>query len=309
MMKVSIIIPCREINEITIKCIRECLNQDYKNFEIIVLPDNTYKKAKNKRLKIIETGKVKPGLKRNIGMENAEGEFYAFIDDDAYPRKDWIKNALKYFEDDKIGIVGGPNLTPRKSKYFEKISGYVLSNFFVLGEASIRYRITRNRNVKELPSCNYISRADISPKYNVDFLTAEDSKFCFDISNRGYKILYASDVIVYHHRRDSLRKHLLQMFVYGRDVALLTRKEFYIDKLYYFIPSFGFLIFILGLIGSFFNIFIKNLFLLTILIYLLFILFTSFHDNLKTSFLVFITSIGSHFAYALGWFKGILKLK
>ena len=53
-------------------------------------------------------------------MEKAEGKYLAFIDDDAYPRKDWLKNAVKYFDSSrKIGIVGGPNLTPREANFAE----------------------------------------------------------------------------------------------------------------------------------------------------------------------------------------------
>lgn len=147
MKKVSIIIPCRAIDSITEKCVEECLNLDYNDFEIIVLPDEadkeTQKKFKDKKIKIIKTGKVKPAFKRNIGMDKAKGEFLAFIDSDAYPKKDWLKNAVKYFEDEKIGLVGGPNLTPPDGNFWEKISGYSLANFWVSGFADIRYKISK----------------------------------------------------------------------------------------------------------------------------------------------------------------------
>jgi len=81
MEKVSIIIPCKEINSFTKKCIEDCLNLDYKDLEIIVLPDffkNEIKK--NKKLRIVKTGDVKPAAKRNKGMKIAKGNFFAFID-------------------------------------------------------------------------------------------------------------------------------------------------------------------------------------------------------------------------------------
>jgi len=307
MNKVSIIIPCKEINLNGIKCIRECLNLDYDNFEILVLPDFTDKKSKNPKLKIIETGKVKPALKRNMGIEKANGNFFAFIDDDAYPKKDWLSNAIKYFKDKRIGLVGGPNLTPPDADFAEKVSGYVSSNFLTQGAASIRFKIAKNQFVKELPSCNYIARREISPKYDPNFLTAEDSKFCFDISKKGYKILYAKDVIVYHHRRATLKKHLKQYFIYGRDVAWLTKKEFSIDKMYSSLLSLCVIGFFALLILSFFNNFVRNIFLWLVVVYLILILITSIHNNFKTSFFVFITTIGTHFAYGFGWLKGFFS--
>ena len=304
-MKVSIIIPCIEINNQTIKCIRKCLDLDYEDFEILVLPDISNKKSKYKNLKIIETGKVKPALKRNRGMELAKGELFAFIDDDAYPRKDWLKNAVKYFEDERVGLVGGPNLTPPEANFAEHISGYVLSNFLTSGQAAIRYKVTKNQESKELPSCNYISK-DLGIKYDSNFLTAEDSKYCFDVWKKGYQVLYAGDVVVNHHRRNSLWKHIKQMYIYSRDIAWLTKKEFSVDKLYYMIPSFGLLVFVLGLIGIYGDIYTKMI-LLGFGVYFILMAFGSLKKNLFTSIVVFVVSVATHFAYGAGWLKGMFS--
>lgn len=309
-LKVSIIIPCKEIDSLTEKCIWECLKLDYDNFEILVLPDDfdnkTAKKFKDKKIRIIETGKVKPAPKRNLGMEKAKGEFFAFIDSDAYPENDWLKNAMKYFKDEKIGIVGGPNLTPPEANFAEKVSGYVLSNFWVSGPASVRYRITKNQFVKELPTCNYISKKEVSPKYKEGLLTAEDSKFCFDVKRKGYQILYARDVIVYHHRRDTIGKHIKQMFIYGRDIAWLSKEEFSPNMLYFSLLSFFVLGFFVGVILSAFYSGIRIIFIFLITLYFLIMLVTSIHKNLKRSVSVFFISIITHFAYGLGFIKGIL---
>ncbi len=303
--KVSIIIPCKEIDKYTKKCINQCLKLNCDNFEIIVLPDKKQEiNTKNKNLKIIScTGK--PSLKRNLGMKISKGEYYAFIDSDAYPEKNWLKNAIKHFQKKDVGLVGGPNLTPKESNFWEKISGKVLSNFLVSGIASIRYKKTRNQFTKELPSCNYIVKKELATKYSQEFLTAEDSEFCFNITKKGKKILYANDVIVYHHRRDSFFKHLKQIFIYSRDIAWLTKKEFSFDKLYYSILSLFTLAFISGIILSFIFPLIKTLFLIFLVFYLLIIFITSFHKNIKTSLAVFVTSILTHFSYGFGWLYGI----
>jgi len=309
--KVSIIIPCREIDSLTEKCIQECLKLDYLNYEIFVLPDDSddeiAKSFRNKKIKILKTGKVKPSVKRNFAMKNAKGEFLAFIDSDAYPEKDWLKNAIKYFDDQKIGVVGGPNLTPPEGNFAEKVSGYVLSNFWASGFAYVRYRIAENQFVNMMPSCNYISRKEISPEYDSGFLTAEDSKFCFEIKKRGYKILYAGDVVVYHHRRNTMKKHIKQMFIYGRDIGWLIKEEFSLDKLYFSILSLFSIGFVAGVICSIFSQAIRFFFLYLISIYLLIILFTSVHENIKTTFFVSIITTATHFSYGFGFLYGILS--
>ncbi|MBI4116674.1 glycosyltransferase [Candidatus Pacearchaeota archaeon] len=309
MKKISIIIPCKRVDLMTEMCIRKCLDLDYSDYEILVLSDEIYKNKpkefSDKKIKFIVTGEIKPSSKRNIGMKSAKGEFFAFIDSDAYPTRDWLKNAIKCFEDDNIGIVGGPNLTPENANIWERISGYTLSNLLVSGMACIRYKTAKRGFVKELPSCNYISRRNASSEYDSSFLTAEDSEFCFNAIKKGYKVMYAPDVVVYHHRRDTLKKHLKQMFVYGRDIAWLTKKDFSFDKIYYSILS----LFIIGLLSFIilagYNPLIRKLLLFFILFYFSIIFLTSIHEDFKVTLLVTITGILTHFSYGLGYLQGI----
>ncbi|MFH1608150.1 MAG: glycosyltransferase [archaeon] len=311
MKKISIIIPCRRIDSMTEKCVRECLKLDYEDFEILVLLDEEkhLKRFSDKRVKIIKAEEIRPSFKRNLGMQKAKGDFFAFIDSDAYPKKDWLKNAIKYFDDEKIGIVGGPNLTPKEGNFWEKVSGHVLANFFVSGKADIRYKIAKNQFTHELPTCNYISRKEASSEYDPNFLTAEDSKFCFDCKKKGYKILYAGDVVVYHHRRDSLKKHIKQIWIYARDIAWLTKEDFSSWKLYYAILSmFVIGILLLDILSLYYEI-LGIFFIANFLFYLGIMFITSIHKNLKTTVAVFITSILTHFAYGFGWIYGILTKK
>lgn len=73
------------------------LEQTYKNFEVIILPDSFSNEEidleifKDKRIKIIETGNIPPALKRAKGVEISKGEILAFLDDDTYPEKIGLK--------------------------------------------------------------------------------------------------------------------------------------------------------------------------------------------------------------------------
>ena len=44
---------------------------------------------------------------RNVGANMAKGEVLAFIDDDALATPNWLENAYKYFQNDKIRILSG----------------------------------------------------------------------------------------------------------------------------------------------------------------------------------------------------------
>ena len=87
----------KEINDYIIESIPYLLNQSYQNFEIIILPDKLDRKIKNEKIRIIKTGAIGPAEKRDFSLKYAKGEILAFIDDDAYPDKDWLKNSLQNF--------------------------------------------------------------------------------------------------------------------------------------------------------------------------------------------------------------------
>jgi CDP-glycerol glycerophosphotransferase len=92
---ISIIIPCKEIDSYAKECVEYCKQLNYESYEVVLLPDDT--SAEIEDVKVISTGPITPGAKRNIGISNSNGELCAFIDSDAYPRKDWLINAKKYF--------------------------------------------------------------------------------------------------------------------------------------------------------------------------------------------------------------------
>jgi glycosyltransferase involved in cell wall biosynthesis len=63
-------------------------------------------------ISIIPTGPLKPSDKRDIALKHAKGQILAFLDDDAYPVKEWLKAALVNFSDPEVAAVGGPAVTP-----------------------------------------------------------------------------------------------------------------------------------------------------------------------------------------------------
>ncbi|MEK7513397.1 MAG: glycosyltransferase, partial [Patescibacteria group bacterium] len=53
-----------------------------------------------------------PAEKRDWAANRAKGDILAFIDSDAYPGKNWLKNAQKLLKPARISAVCGPGLTP-----------------------------------------------------------------------------------------------------------------------------------------------------------------------------------------------------
>jgi cellulose synthase/poly-beta-1,6-N-acetylglucosamine synthase-like glycosyltransferase len=235
---VSIIIPCKDVDDYTKECIEYCRRLDYPNFEIILLPD--YPTEAIDGVRVIATGSVAPGVKRNMGVKSSNGEFCAFIDNDAYPRSDWLTNALKHLEDPQVGGVGGPGLTPETDGLLQKAGGYVLSSFMV-GNLSSRYKTKSCFESDDIHSCNFIARKAIIKEaggWNEKYWPGEDTLMCLAIRKIGRKLIESSDVAVYHHRRSLFKPHLRQVSRFGEHRGFFAKRfPENSAKLTYFFPS------------------------------------------------------------------------
>lgn len=303
---VSLIIPVSKWNKNLQECLKYSLELEYPAYEIIVLPDDKFEYPDTKVI-IIPTGKVGPALKRNIGVDSAKGEIIAFIDDDIYPRTDWLNNAVKNFNDPEIAAVGGPSVTPVGDSLRQKASGAVYESF--LGGGAYRYRYVpgKKQYVDDYPSCNFIIKKDIFKQlggFRTNFWPGEDTALCLDVVFKlGKKIIYDPEVLIFHHRRSLFKGHLRQVMAYALHRGYFVKKFPKTSlRLSYFMPSI-FIIFILfGWVVSF------KLYLLGILIYLL-LAFISVIKFEGIKMLAFLGIIATHISYGIWFILGLLSKK
>ncbi|HDQ25331.1 MAG TPA: glycosyltransferase [bacterium] len=247
-IKVSVVIPVKEINDYIRESMfyMEKIDFDKSRLEVIVLPDikGTVEGEYSFDIRIIETGPVTPGDKRDTGIKEAKGEIVAFIDDDVFPSKMWLKRAVELFEaDENTAAAAGPAVTPENDSFMRKVSGYIYSSFLGGGAYSYRYFPEKARPVDDYPSCNLIIRKSVLEKiggFNTEFWPGEDTVICLKITrDLKMKIIYDPDVLVYHHRRDFPKGHLKQVKSYAEHRGYFV-KRFPETSLRhsYFMPSF-----------------------------------------------------------------------
>lgn len=242
-VKVSIIIPVIAVNDYIRESIPEILKLDYSNYEIIIFPDKEDLKHNWPKTRIIASGKIGPAEKRDMAIKYAKGEILAFLDDDAYPQKDWLKTAVKHFNNPKVAAVGGPALTPKSDGILQKVSGAVFESYLGGGMTRNRYlSIGSISKTEDWPTVNLLVRKDIFEKvggFDNTYWPGEDTKLCLDIINSGYKILCEPKAVVYHHRRSDLWKHFKQIGNYavhrGYFAKIYPKTS---RKPFYFVPSF-----------------------------------------------------------------------
>lgn len=244
---VSIIIPLKKINDYIKEETKYLLEQTYKNFEVVILPDSFSEEEidldifRDKRIKIIETGAIPPALKRAKGVENSNGEILAFLDDDTYPEKDWLKNSLRAMETKNINALGGPAITSPKDNFSKQISGLIYGSSLMSGKHKARYIPDKVQYVNDYPSCNFIITKELYKRvggFDGEYWPGEDTILCNNIMKANEKILYTPEALVYHHRRDLLFGHFKQLKGYAWHRGYFVKKfggnSF---ELSYFIPS------------------------------------------------------------------------
>lgn len=122
MPRVSVIIPCYNVEKYLPECLDSVIGQTFSDIEIICVndgsTDNTlnilekYKKQ-DKRIKIINQENKGLAISRNIGLDKAHAEYVYFLDSDDYISRDCIEKLYNQTEKDKCDIViGGVNVYP-----------------------------------------------------------------------------------------------------------------------------------------------------------------------------------------------------
>ncbi len=97
MSKISVIVPVYNSEEFLTESINSLLNQTFTDFEVICINDGSKDqslrllknlKKRDDRIKIIDKENSGCGSARNVGIENADGEYVFFFDPDDFIRED-----------------------------------------------------------------------------------------------------------------------------------------------------------------------------------------------------------------------------
>ena len=198
---------------------------NYKDFEVIILPNEV---TQNERLlekkypflRLIPTHNItRPAQKRDRGAKEARGEIFAFIDDDAYPTKNWLEQATHLLNTAKVDAICGPGILPGNAEFWEKVFDEILKTWIGSGGLSYRFTPGKKQFVDDFPSMNFLIKKEVFLRlegFNSNYWPGEDSKLCEDLVYKlKGKILYSPDVKIYHHRRNKLLPYLKQHGQYG----------------------------------------------------------------------------------------------
>lgn len=214
---VSVIIPSYNAQATIDKTINAIRNQSYKgNIEIVVVDDG----SKDNTPKIIQSfqdvtslhqKKSGPAAARNLGFEKSKGEIVFFTDADCIPHHKWIERALKYFDDQSVGVVCGTYSLGNPESFLAKCIHY---------EIIFRHIHLMSTHPKSFGSYNFCVRRNIFSDvggFDTSYRHAsgEDNDLSYKILKQGYQIFFALDVIVQHRHPTDRYNYLKGQFRHG----------------------------------------------------------------------------------------------
>jgi len=228
MLRFSIVIAAHRDGPAFRRCVDACLAQEYPSFEVVVVSDRPLSPQPADAL-CVETGAASdtsPAEKRDAAVPRTTGDVLAFVDDDAYPRPDWLARASERFRDAEVQAVGGPGVTPPDSSWRERVGGAVYES--PAGSAFLRYRFLplAPRRVNDYPAYNlFVRRAALEAVggWGTAFYGGEDTVLCLKLAEAGWPVHYDPNVVVFHRRRPILGSHLRQVANVGRHRGYFMR--------------------------------------------------------------------------------------
>ena len=160
MDKVSVIMPAYNAEDYIIESIESVLNQSYKILELIIVNDNSndrteelinkYSCIDNRVIHIKCEENKGVSNARNIGLQNASGDFIAFLDSDDIWDVNKIATQLKYMKEKKCifscsayqtvnekgNMLNKEFYPPSKTNYFKLLKGNTIGCLTVMIQSS-----------------------------------------------------------------------------------------------------------------------------------------------------------------------------
>ncbi|MBY0470986.1 glycosyltransferase [bacterium] len=203
------------------------------------------------RLPYLECEPTSPAAARNLALKTVRGKWICFLDDDVEVPKNYFEKAQIVLEKNP-DIFGGPDRTFPNARGFETAIGIALQS--PLATASTRARHGGSKgaeiieaNEKDLILCNlWMKRSLFSIEGHLfpeGFFRNEENVLLFQL--RKKKILYSSELFVFHHRKTSIHAFSKAVARSGYFRALSFTRIPSSWSLDFFIPSM-FLIYCLG---------------------------------------------------------------
>ncbi|CAN5843425.1 hypothetical protein BH23CYA1_BH23CYA1_04150 [soil metagenome] len=149
---------------------------------------------------------------RNTGIRQATGELLAFTDADCYPQPNWLMDLIRPFQDDSVGLVAGEITAFPGTTWLERYAErkHTMSQKDTLAHRFCPYGQTANLGIR----LKALEKVGLFRPY---MTTGGDADICWRVQREDHwKIHYATDAVVQHRHRQTLKDLYAQWYRYGK---------------------------------------------------------------------------------------------
>ncbi|MEO8380697.1 MAG: glycosyltransferase [Acidobacteriota bacterium] len=187
-------------------------------FELIVVSATPLSLEAGTRLRNVVEPDRNPATRRNRAASVAEGEFLAFLDDDALADPHWLATACSYLQaHPDVLAIGGPDPAPPDSPPAELLADTLLATPWIgSGVAAHENRrgIFDLRRASDVALVNLIVRRGAFTGFDESIgYIGEDTALLEQLMKRG-RVVYHEGVRVFHRRRAFPGPYLRQRWRY-----------------------------------------------------------------------------------------------
>jgi GT2 family glycosyltransferase len=220
----SIIIPTDGRPRQLAACLQSlaCIEYPGDRFEVIIIDDGNQTPLEavvdsfhdKIDLTLLTQSHSGPAAARNAGAKRARGTFLAFTDDDCIPNADWLEKLADRFAQTPEHIIGGLTLNALPNNPYSTASQILIDYLYKYYNPIFNQACFLTSNNLAVPAAQFRALGGFDASFPL--AAAEDRDFCDRWRSRGYRMIYAPEVVVYHAHALTLRTFLRQHFRYGR---------------------------------------------------------------------------------------------
>ena len=146
MATISIIVPVYNVEKYLKRCVDSILNQTFTDFELILVDDGSTDNSgkicdeyseKDCRIKVIHKKNGGVSRERNVGLENAIGEYVMFCDADDFVDEEWAKTLLYYAKNNPLSLIN--------CEYYKYSENSNVSNKIIMYDVETATHINKNQ--------------------------------------------------------------------------------------------------------------------------------------------------------------------
>lgn len=209
-MEISVIIPTYKPQNYLYECLRSLNNQtfDKTKYETIVVLNGCCEPYKSQiirfireqstcNIRLIQTESAGVSNARNLGLCEAKGEYFVFVDDDDFVSSCYLEELFNCSDEDTIGLCyplqfleGTDDYNPYYiTKYYNRLVNVGVVDFY------------KADGYFGGPVYKMIHRGIINKRtFNTKYQNGEDTLFMFLISDRMKKVSFTSRNAIYYRR-------------------------------------------------------------------------------------------------------------